>query len=179
MLIFQNFTTVYDATEDRIRLTGVSATGEVSCLWLTQRLLNRVIQRICAALEAGVAPQSGSNQDKGAPAISVKRLEQELVQRRAQMAMRPASAVSPPSGLDAQLVTTVQVKIAKSVIAVRFSNGQGCSLAEVILRITQARQWLAILHSLYRLANWPAEPWPAWFTMAQIEATRPPAASLH
>lgn len=179
MLTFLSFTTVYDVEEDRIRLTGVSAAGDVSCLWVTQRLMNRLIQRLCAALEANVPSRSVSNQDQAAAAKSARPLEQEFVQRRAQLAMRPASAVSPPPGLDVVLVVAVQFRIAKTGIVVRFNDAQDSPLAEMTLRVTQLRQWLFILHRLYRLANWPTEPWPAWFALAQAETGRPPAVSLH
>lgn len=178
MLTFQSFTTVYDAAEDRIRLTGVSATGEVGCMWFTQRLMNRMILRLCSALEASVPSQSAPNQGHTAAATPVKRLEQEFDQRRAQMAMRPASAVSPPPGLDGILVAAVQLRIGKRAIAVRFKDAQASPMADLILRVTQVRQWLAVLHRLYRVANWSTDPWPVWFTMAQIEKV-PPAVRLH
>jgi hypothetical protein len=178
MLTFQSFTTVYDVAEDRIRLTGVSATGEVLSLWFTQRLLNSLIPRLCAALEAGVAAQPGAAampDHKPAPA---NRLEQEFVQRRAQMVMRPAAPVSPPPELDAVLVAVMQLNIGPRAIAVRFRDAQDAPLAEVVLRVTQMRQWLAILHRLYVRAKWPPDPWPAWFARAQIEKA-PPAERLH
>lgn len=42
----QRITTQYIEVEDRLRLTGELAPGEVVVLWLTQRLMHRLIGQI-------------------------------------------------------------------------------------------------------------------------------------
>lgn len=62
----QRITTEYIDHEDRLRLAGEDAQGQTTVLWLTQRLLNRLIPHLCQWLE-----QQGGN----APLAEVK-LEQ-------------------------------------------------------------------------------------------------------
>ncbi|NCD15071.1 MAG: hypothetical protein EOL92_07550, partial [Bacteroidia bacterium] len=52
----QRITTEFIASEDRIRLTGEVSEEETRAsvvLWLTQRLLNRLVPRLCAWLAGG------------------------------------------------------------------------------------------------------------------------------
>ena len=42
----QRITTEYDEREDRIRVSGQLAQGEAVVLWLTQRLLNRLVPHL-------------------------------------------------------------------------------------------------------------------------------------
>jgi hypothetical protein len=46
----QRLTTQFVDTEDRIRLSGDDAQGEVKVLWLTQRLLGRLVPLLCQQL---------------------------------------------------------------------------------------------------------------------------------
>ena len=47
----QRITTTYVDVEDRLRLTGVLANGTVVQLWLTQRLLGRLVPPLTSWLE--------------------------------------------------------------------------------------------------------------------------------
>ena len=51
MKSLQRITTEYSETEDRIRLSGELAAGEVMILWLTQRLFNHLVYHLCGWLE--------------------------------------------------------------------------------------------------------------------------------
>ena len=46
MTILQRITTEYIEAEDRVRLSGVSPSGEAVSLWVTQRLLSRLLKVI-------------------------------------------------------------------------------------------------------------------------------------
>eukprot|EP01036_Dinobryon_divergens_P055429 gene55429-74016_t len=46
MTILQRITTEYIEAEDRVRLSGVSPSGEALSLWVTQRLLSRLLKVI-------------------------------------------------------------------------------------------------------------------------------------
>ena len=51
MAELQRITTEFVDAEDRIRLAGEDAAGEAVVLWLTQRLLNRLVAHLCDWLE--------------------------------------------------------------------------------------------------------------------------------
>ena len=58
MATLQRITTEYIDQEDRIRLTGELAHGATVVLWITQRLLNRLIPHLTAWLSRQIAPAS-------------------------------------------------------------------------------------------------------------------------
>lgn len=52
----QRITTEYRAQEDRLCLTGERANGDAVVLWLTQRLLNRLVPHLTGWLEQQKGP---------------------------------------------------------------------------------------------------------------------------
>jgi hypothetical protein len=54
MIELKRLTTQYDPAEDRIRLTGTNDQGQTMCLWLIQRLLNRLVFKGAVEAEQAV-----------------------------------------------------------------------------------------------------------------------------
>ena len=54
-LQISRFTTEYSPEQDRIRMVIETAEGEKRVIWLTYRLLNRLIEAMVKALEGGRA----------------------------------------------------------------------------------------------------------------------------
>ena len=79
----QRITTEYNEPEDRIRLSGELAQGDTVVLWLTQRLLNRLVPHLTAWLSQQLAPASSIP--------SVQAVHEDIVQGFAQQAARALS----------------------------------------------------------------------------------------
>ena len=88
MSTLQRITTEYVEQEDRIRLSGEFASGDTVVLWLTQRLLHRLVPHLTAWLARQVAPASSI------PAVEAA--HQDIVQGFAQQAARAQLAPEPP-----------------------------------------------------------------------------------
>lgn len=152
----QRITTEYVDTEDRIRLAGELTAGEVLTLWLTQRLLNRLIPHLCRWLEqhTGNAP--------------LAELRQEIAQQKVRSELEPQAPVRAGAQVQGVLIHSVDLKAAKAGMALLFKDVAGQEVARLQLPRKPLRQWLSILHGQYRLAAWPTCVWPAWVEEAQV-----------
>lgn len=156
MKSLQRITTEYIDSQDRVRLAGELATGEVLTLWLTQRLLNRLIPHLCGWLERHTG---------NAPLAEVR---QEMAQQKARSELEPQAPVRAGARVQGVLIQSVDLKAAKAGIALLFKDAAGQEVARLQLPTMPLRQWLAILHGHYRLAAWPTSVWPAWVEEAQV-----------
>lgn len=159
-------TTEYIAAEDRIRLTGATAGGGTLVLWLTQRLLNRLVPQLLAWLER--QPQTVSS----AAPEGRRDLPTELINTFAQQAARNRLQAQPPVRAEGAchtwLVRLLDIQQSDRAIRVVFRHPSGAEPgpAVLILRSDPLRQWLNVLHDHYLRAGWPMEVWPAWVTDA-------------
>jgi len=163
----QRITTEYVDTEDRIRLTGEVAAGEVLTLWLTQRLLNRLIPHLCGWLEQ----QTGN-----APLAEVR---QEMAQQKARLELEPQAPVRADAQAQGVLIHSVDLKAATASLALVFKDAAGQEVARLQLQSKPLRQWLGIVHGQYVKAQWPAEVWPAWVQQAPVSKSPKTSAVLH
>lgn len=165
MLQLERFTTEYVEAEDRMRLRASSQQGEVLELWLTQRLLGRLVVHGCVWLESQ-APETQLLQ----PALH------SFAQQAAQLALEqdPQPPVVAPAAEVAQplcvLVCSVDVTGVEGQLVLCFKDAVGLAHAQLALAVQALRQWLCILRSQYRQAEWPMHRWPQWL---QESATLP------
>lgn len=157
--MLQRLTTEYIETEDRIRLSGEDAAGRVHVLWLSQRLLNRLVPALCDTLAR-----------TGDAAALLQSFEQEAA-RAGHQPQPPVSAHDP-----GWLVLAVDVARAGNGLHLRFRGAGDEQVAQVGMAETALRQWLSILLEQYRRGEWPAAAWPVWMDPA---AAPPPAAVMH
>jgi hypothetical protein len=142
----QRLTTQFVDTEDRIRLSGDDAQGEVKVLWLTQRLLGRLVPLLCQQL----SPDNDSH------AEILSSFKQEAAQ--AQLAPQPPVEAAPASAQ--WLVTRIDVAPVAQGLRLAFYAGE--EVAAIVMPELPMRQWLAILRDQFRVAGWPEHAWPAW-----------------
>lgn len=152
----QRVTTEYIDTEDRVRLTGALGDGGVVRLWLTQRLLNRLLPHLLGWLEQQIGPAT-----PGAEMI------QEFAQHAAREALAPQAPVEAlPSDLSC-LVDEVSVLPGGQAVALTFKtrrpDGGLVVVGSLAFESQPLRQWLGILFDQYGKAEWPLSAWPAWF----------------
>lgn len=166
MPLMHKMTSEFVEDEDRMRLTGELKEGGTVVIWLTQRLLTRLLPHLFKWLEK----QSGSN------------LPTELVLSFAQQAARAELSPEPPvkSSEDAQawLACAVDITVEPTGLRLLFRSLQQ-EQAGVTLQPQQLRQWLSILHDLWRRAEWSAGLWPEWIVSSDPAATPKLRAPLH
>lgn len=148
MTDLQRLTTVYIDREDRIRLAGTSADGTFVTLWLTRRLLDRLIPHLILWLE-------GPHADLPRADVVLEFAQQAAL---SQLAPQVPVAATESQG---RLVESVNITPGNDRIHLNFhpESGEpaGIGFAEMPLR-----QWLDILYRAYIIAEWPQSPWPEW-----------------
>jgi hypothetical protein len=148
MAALQRITTEYVEFEDRVRLTGQTEDGTITALWLTRRLLDRLIPHLTLWLE---------QQHAGLPRADVML---EFAQQKAQSQLIPQAPVQ-ASNTRGQLVQAVDITPDIEQLHLNFKPEMGES-AGIGFASTPLRQWLAILHQAYIAAEWPLTSWPVW-----------------
>jgi hypothetical protein len=177
-------TSQYIDVEDRLRLSGETAGGDTLVLWLTQRLMNRLLPHLFNVLQTQTAEATSS------PAGG---LQTEMVQGFAQQAARaqlpPQQPVTAAPETRTWLVESVDIKAhtasaeggtvpATTAVQLLFKSRE-VQIAAVVMPPALLRQWLNILYDQWRLAGWSADLWPEW---VRDSVPTPPAAgrvSLH
>jgi hypothetical protein len=148
----QTFTGRYDPVEDRLRLDAVDAQGGKQAIFLTRRLVDRVIPVLVSHLE-GKTPE-------GVPAD----LAQGMSQSRARQARQtgeatPAIAADPET--PTWLCRTMHFQKADHGLNVIFTDD---TQVNAVMPMVEAnlRAVLDIFLDLYTKAGWPTEPFPEW-----------------
>ena len=177
----QKFTTEFIPEEDRLRLSGEVEGGQQVVLWLTQRLLRRLVPHLCAWLEKQPVPGvSGAR----VPAMAVEREQvHHIAQQAAQgalQAQKQAPVQAPPDAFNG-LVQIVKLETVDArlhlVLRVEQERAQEFSVA---FAPTGLRQWLGIVYRHYESAQWPLEIWPQWMALrATPGQDQPVSAVLH
>lgn len=168
-LPLQRFTTTYDTTQDRIGLIGQGGdNGPIHTLWLTQRLMRRLLPTLWQWLELNDAPQM----DLG-PATDARATALHEMAQHAACTQLPGTAEQPvtPGPFSLQwLVCSVQLRASAQAVELLLTNTQDDNAplpldhasAQLTFTAQPLRQWLAIVLQLYRQADWPLDQWPQW-----------------
>lgn len=151
-------TSQYVDFEDRIRLTGELEDGQRVILWLTRRLLDRLVPHLVGWLEQHepVAPD--------APVRSVARSStyQSFEQEVAHHAFKPQPPVQARLGEPSWLVCTAELKSNPQVLRLTFKGRLALEQAQFHPGQRALRQWLKVIHGAYLAAGWPTHVWPTW-----------------
>ena len=157
MITLQRITSEYIKSEDRIRLTAISKAEETIILWITQRLLIRLIAHFLGWLEKE-APEVARSSAIG---NETKSALQGMAQQSAAAKLPEQSAVTANSDSAALLVKEIDIKMSEEVVLLVFKCDEAWK-AELSFTVQQLRQWLGMIHRLWRLAEWPVSIWPDW-----------------
>lgn len=152
----QRVTTEYVDSEDRIRISGSCVDDGLVQLWLTRRLLDRLLPMVLNWL--------GRDASEG----TREAIMQEFEQQAARDAMPPLPAVQAQDE-SAMLVQAVDVSSGENALGLAFRSSitpDDSPIYQIVLERQALRQWLSIVHDQYRKAEWPLDVWPAWITSA-------------
>lgn len=162
MTVLHRITTEYIEAEDRMRISGASPAGETVSLWLTQRLLGRLLK----ALLSWTADGDDAHTE----------LKNTFAQQAARADFKHQSPVAAQAA--AFLVCSVDLNHSAELMTMHFRGGEVQS-AQLTLQRQDVRQWLNILHDLWRHAGWPCALWPDWMEPKPSAAVAAPQITMH
>lgn len=162
----RRFTTEYVGTEDRLRLALERGDGSIATLWLTRRLVRRLVVHIVKVIDTlprlrGDGGAGGGGQ-VSQPSDNVQRRNQlEALGKIEQQA--PVLGGTLPDGLESHLITALGVRMTKKAVLI------DCKVDKEIVQTlpfseAELRQWLGVLHLNFRKAEWVEDIWPKWIT---------------
>lgn len=149
-------TTEYIEIEDRLRLAGELDNGEALALWLTRRLLDRLLPPLLHWLE---------QQEEDLPRA-------DLLHGWAMQAARAELTPQPPVRLttrsDQWLVQAIDLTRQREEVTLIFKGSDASQQVGLQMAVKPLRQWLAIVHDFYQIAQWPLDIWPNWLDEAAL-----------
>lgn len=175
----QKFTTEFVPEEDRLRLSGVLDDGQPVVLWLTQRLLRRLVPHLCSWLEK--QPLPGASAARSQAMVLERDQIHHMAQQAAQGALQAQkqAPVQAPSDAFNGLVQTVKLESGEGrmqlVLCVEQQTPGEFSVAFSPMGL---RQWLGIVFRHYERAQWPLEMWPQWMASHKTAGHDQPAVAV-
>lgn len=151
----QRITTQYDENEDRIRLAGEGEAGETMIIWLTHRLLKRLLPVLFNWLQEA---ESATLR----PDIILS-----FAQAAAQADLKPQVPVEHNAHSVTWLVDRVDIGYSKEVVQLDFHDVAKVNCGRLTLAPTPLRQWLSIVYEQFLRGEWPVDGWPEWMHEAR------------
>jgi hypothetical protein len=164
LITLEKITTKYSETEDRVRISALTAESSIIVLWISQRMLTRLVPLILRWVDERNNPVSQID-------VKSKELMNDFAQYEAHTELKPEKPVNPenhkpedPMACESSwLIHKVDVTHFDQAIELNFKDAQD-NAAKLLLTKLYARQWLMILHSQWTKSEWAMQIWPAWFT---------------
>ena len=133
-------TLAYSSEEDRICMDGISASGETKRLWLTARLVNRLVPHLLRITG------NASNET---------RLSDVPITQNAEAA-KPVEFVE---GSKESLIGSVDIRSRDSATALIFKDSSTTAQASLILCLGDMLQWANALKQCHIRGGWSASLW--------------------
>lgn len=160
----QRITIKYVEREDRICLSGQVSEGSAVIVWVTRRLLDRLLPQLVRRLESSVESSLQGAREDSLRANAI----QTFAQRAAKSMSIPQPPVRPTAEAEQWLAQSIDLSFDSRSVCLRF-RGDESQCAELTLEENRLRQLLNILYEMYRRAAWPTQAWPQWMSSAQVE----------
>lgn len=163
--VLSKVTTQYDPVQDRIRLSGQFKNDKICVIWLTQRLLNRLIPHVTGWLEK----QQDDNTPRGDLLNSIQ--QQRAKNKHAERVEQGLdTAVSADEAETEWLAQSLDIQLPASGVRVIFKDKAKEAEQMAVLELSPLliRQWLNVLMANYKKAEWSHNAWPEWM-QEQIE----------
>ncbi len=166
MSSLKRITIEYNEQEDRISLAGLTQSGQTVTMWITMRLMSRLIIHCLSLLERD------SLEPKKIPTENQKSKEriQNFVQRSAEEQIVKETAVEVSVDSPEHLIIEIDVTNTGSGLSIIF-KGEADSVHNIFFNGEQLRQWLAMLYTVWQKAEWPKTIWPAWMEKDRSQPT--------
>lgn len=157
----QRFTTEYYEGEDRLQLIGETAEGATVRIWLTRRLLERLLPVLVHWLDAQSADLPHSDVMQG------------FAQQAARAELTPQPPVRASTDSSAWLATRIDLGTTpeRLTLTLHADDAQHAQ-ARLSMPVKLLRQWLLILHALTLKAAWSLDVWPEWMAESSESESR-------
>ena len=156
----ERITVKYVEREDRIRLAGQTPEGEAVIVWITRRLLDRLLPALTERVESALKMER-----KDAPrATAMLRFAQQAARTQS----TPQTPVRAGNAAAQWLAHSVDVSFAPQRVRLSL-QGEEARRVDITLDHDMLRQLLNILYDLYGRANWPTDAWPNWMRPVRIQ----------
>ncbi len=152
----KRFTTAYDPAQDRVRIMLEQADASVHVLWLTRRLLVRLVPEIVKILTT--LPKLRADASPGS------NVEQGRSQMGAIGQIAPQAPVGYQEAETETLVSSMRARLTRQAVLIDFKDGEQ-TLQTLTFGETTLRQWLAVLHQNFHYAGWKDDIWPTWISV--------------
>ena len=165
MSSLQRITTNYNEQEDRLTIAGLTDENETVSLWLTMRLVSRLISHCLGLLEKDL-PESKkvSNLNEHS-----KKSVQSFAQQSAEAQVGQETAVKVTDNSPKLLVIEIDIKNTSDGVTLIFKQEFGNDY-EIFLNSQQLRQWLGMLHTVWQKTEWPTNIWPDWMSTSRSQS---------
>ena len=153
--------------EDRVVMDSSDKNEKVERLWLSRRLLDRLIPNLTDQLEV-----------KSSNEIPTE-LEQSLAQEKAELDKQESEAVKIKIKNPSWLVTSIQIRRSESNFQLVFlgDNTEVSNItknqAKFDLATTNLRQWLNAVYRIYLKAEWETKAFPPWLKENSSKSKKP------
>lgn len=168
-------TTAYVPEEDRVRVSGLRSDNSTTVIWLTQRLLNRIIPVLADWLE-----NLESDLPRADLLHSIK--QDRAVARHGQRIQQgEETPVVADATASTWLAISVDIQPRQEHINLVFKDrtSEPLNTAALVLHPDALRQWLNIVLTACRQAQWPLDAWPDWMLAHRATTQTPLRRQLH
>jgi hypothetical protein len=145
------FSLSYSSDEDRLAWDLEADDGEVTRLWLTQRLARNFVEAIVPVLAKAAPPNLAPEH-----AATVQSFEQAA----ALSTFGKVSGVKPTPQSTTGLIHQIQITPKDGRLLLNLQFGDQARLVGV--GGAEIRQTLSVIYRLQQAAGWPLDHWPAW-----------------
>jgi hypothetical protein len=157
---FNRWTTEYVELEDRLRISG-EADGETPiAVWISRRLLVRLLPLLIEWLEAQVSDTSH--------AATLLQWEQQAA--AAELKPEPPVIARDPSM--AWVVTSIDVQRDQRQLTLVLKSEGSDRTVGATMTAHALRQWINIVHAQSERADWGISVWPSWIGSSPAEHDR-------
>lgn len=182
MMQLTRVTTRFVEQEDRFLVSADSSAGVVN-LWLTQRLLKRLLPHLIkwvgqheaerASVHQAQAPAENASTTAAAEAeYDTRQANRQLVAQH----RKPLTEVASDQAVLSTLVPSLKLQSSGDLLQLIFELPD--DVAVLHLKEEQARIWLGVLHKHWSLAQWP-DIWPDWIKQARQMRPKSPVSLVH
>ena len=154
-------TTDYVELHDRLRMAGELPRDGAVIMWLTQRLVRRLVPLLLQWLDQ----QAGS--------VPRRDIVHGFAQQAARMGMEEHPRVDIARNNAEWLVSRIDYATEAGHLVLTMRNDDGYAFG-MRLAPMELRQWLTVLHGLWAHAEWPMDIWPDWLANQTPEERAPP-----
>ena len=156
----KRITTEYIEVEDRVRLAGLTDNNQTVSIWLTMRLLRRLISPCLSLLKKNTSELKKVVTQNNLPAKGM----QNFVQQSTDQQLVQETAVKVTENSPNHHATEIDISNDHAGVMLSFKDEFGSDYS-IYLNNGQLRQWLGTLQIIWQKAEWPTEIWPDWMVL--------------